>query len=161
MTDPRPILVLGTAASAAALLVAFAAQHLGGLAPCPLCLWQRWPYAIAIAVGLLALVVLPAHRLRLAAGALGLLFLAGGGIAFFHVGVEAGWWQGLAECSGAATLGAQSIDDLRKALMETAPVRCDAVPWSLFGLSIAGYNLIASAVLAVVAFAATLAPRRA
>jgi len=161
MTDARAILILGTAASVAALLAALAAQYLGGLAPCPLCLWQRWPYAIAIPVGLVALLALPAHRLRLATGALGLLFLIGGGIAFFHVGVEAGWWQGLGECSGASTLGASSIEDLKKALMETAPVRCDAVPWSLFGISIAGYNLIASAVLAAVAFAATLAPRKA
>jgi disulfide bond formation protein DsbB len=131
-----------------------------GLAPCELCLWQRWAYAGAIA-GLLPAVLLPRSlsRLSLVAGALG--FAAGSGIALFHVGVENKWWAGLSGCSAPTATG--SVEDFLKAL-ETAPVvRCDEVAWSLLGVSMAGYNMVFMAGLAVLAllFALLNAGRRA
>lgn len=137
-------------ASAALLGGAFAFQHLGGLAPCALCLWQRWPHAAVVALCLLALAFGPgrwtAVLLALAAGAL----LAGAGIAAFHVGVEQHWWQGTAEC-GSAFGPAGSIDELRARLLAQPVVRCDEVAWSLFGLSMAAYNLVLSVALAAAA----------
>jgi disulfide bond formation protein DsbB len=151
-----PLLIL--VASVGALATALGAQYLGGLPPCPLCLWQRWPYVATAAIGLAALALAPAERAqRMLVGLAGLVFLGGAGIAAFHVGVEAHWWPGLAECSGAATLGAQSIEELRASLLATPAVPCDAVPWSLFGISIAGYNLIAALALAAASLTAATA----
>ncbi|WP_119420059.1 disulfide bond formation protein B [Desertibaculum subflavum] len=128
------------AASVAMLAGAFYFQYVMGLAPCPLCIWQRWAYAPPILIGL-AGILLPQHARPLVLLA-GLAFLAGAGIAGFHTGVELGWWQGLAECSG-TTGGATSLEDLRKQLMAAPLVRCDEVPWSFIGISMAGWNMIA------------------
>ena len=128
------------AISAAAILIALASQIWGGLQPCVLCIWQRWAYAPPILIGLAALALPRLSRpLVLLAG---LAFLAGAGIAGFHTGVELGWWQGLAECSG-TTGGATTLEDLRKQLMAAPLVRCDEVPWSFIGISMAGWNMIA------------------
>src|SRR5579885_817057 len=148
MTSSHRLPLLVLVASAGALATAFAAQYWGGLAPCVLCLYQRWPYAIAIVLGLLALWLGGRARGWVVALA-GLVFLVGGGIAVFHVGVEHGWWQGTTEC-GASGPPAQSIEALRAKLMAAPVVRCTDVAWSFAGVSMAGFNAIASAILAVV-----------
>ncbi len=137
------------AASIAVLGTALAAQYWGGLAPCELCLYQRWPYAVAIALSLAGLVALRGRsaRRRLT-GLCAAAFAVGAGIAFYHAGVEQGWFAGPATCSGVG-IDARSIEELKR-LLEAAPVvRCDEIPWSMFGISLAGYNFIVSAALAV------------
>jgi disulfide bond formation protein DsbB len=131
--------------SAATLGMAFIAQYGFGLAPCQLCLWQRWPYAAAVVFGLAAL-MLP--RLRPALLALATLsIMVGGGIGVFHVGVEEKWWQGLTSCGGGPT--PNSIEALRAQLL-TAPVaRCDEVSFRFLGLSMAGWNVLWSACLVI------------
>lgn len=132
-------------ASAALLTGAFAFQYLGGLAPCVLCLWQRWPHAaVVVLAGAALLVGPPGARAALTALA-GVALLAGAGIAGFHVGVEQHWWSGTAACGGGPQ--PETLEALRAQLMAQPVVRCDAVPWSLFGLSMAAYNLIASLAL--------------
>jgi disulfide bond formation protein DsbB len=84
---------------------------------------------------------------------LALIFAAGAALAFYHVGVEQHWFAGPSSCT-TNTTGAQTIDDLRKQLLATEPVLCDQVQWSFLGVSLAGLNLIASAVMAVVCIAA-------
>jgi len=79
----------------------------------------------------------------------GLVFLAGAGVAAFHVGVEQHWWEGLSTCGGVHNDPSMSIEELKAKLFATPLVRCDDVAWSLFGISMAGYNLIASVILAV------------
>lgn len=134
-------------ASAITLGLVFVSQYGFGLAPCELCLWQRWPHAAAILLGLAAL-LLP--RFRVALLALATLSLAvGGGIGVFHVGVEQKWWQGLASCSGAPT--PDSIDALRAQLLAAPVVRCDEVAFRFLGLSMAGWNVLWSALLALFA----------
>jgi disulfide bond formation protein DsbB len=146
MTAPRWAGRLLLAASAIVVGSAVASEVFGGLAPCALCLYQRIPYGVAIALALIAIFVprLSAPAMALAA----LAFLAGGGTAVFHVGVEQHWWQGLQSCSGAAT-AAETVANLRAQLMAAPVVRCDEVQWSLFGVSMAGYNVLTSAALAV------------
>ncbi|MGH6718441.1 MAG: disulfide bond formation protein B, partial [Alphaproteobacteria bacterium] len=78
--------------------------------------------------------------------ALGAL-VAGAGIAGFHVGVEQHWWTGLNTCAGQGTAGL-SRDALKDQLLATAPARCDEIPWSLAGVSMAGWNGIFSLGLA-------------
>jgi len=142
-------------ASVATLGGAYAFQYVGGLAPCVLCWWQRYAHFAVIGFALLALLpVGPALRslLLLAAAAAA---LTGAGIAVFHVGVEQHWWQGTAECG--STLGAaSSLDDMRKMLLAQPVVRCDEVAWSLFGISMAGYNALISLGLALFGAAASL-----
>lgn len=142
------------AASLALLLGALAFQYLGGYAPCVLCHWQRWAHAATIVLALAAFAVPRAAAWFLAAAALALL--AGAGIAGFHVGVEQHWWEGTAEC-GSAVSGASSVEALRARLLAQPVVRCDEVAWSLFGVSMAGYNLLLS--LGLAAFAAAVAAR--
>lgn len=139
------------AASAAILLAALGFQYLGGLQPCVLCIWQRWPYvaAILLAAGAAALRRHPVGRLLL--GLAGLAFLAGAGIAAFHVGVELHWWAGTAEC-GADAAPAASVEELKRRLLAQPVVRCDEVAWSLLGLSMAGWNLLLSLGLAALSF---------
>ncbi|MEE8188651.1 MAG: disulfide bond formation protein B [Kiloniellales bacterium] len=153
LDNPRlvPALILGV--SLGALAAALTSQYWGGLQPCVLCIYQRWAYVGAAAFGASGVLLggMPGGR-RLMVALAGLAFLAGAGIAFFHVGVEQQWWRGTAECHAPAFDPNMSIADLRKQMLGTRFVSCDEIPWSLFGLSIAGYNVIASLGLAVAAF---------
>jgi disulfide bond formation protein DsbB len=135
-----PLLIL--IAALAALAVALASQYWGGLQPCILCHYQRYPYVVAAALGLIGL-GLARHPvpLRLVVALAGIVFLIDAGIAFYHVGVEQHWWQGTAEC-GTDLAPGLSIEELQKQLQSTPVVRCDQVAWSLFGISMAGYNFI-------------------
>ncbi|MFN3845808.1 MAG: disulfide bond formation protein B [Paracoccaceae bacterium] len=140
----RFLVFLAGAGSAALLAGAFAFQYIGGMAPCALCLWQRWPHAAAVVIMALALLV--PNRLLIALGAVAALTTAG--IAGFHVGVEQGWWQGLASCSGGSISGISVSDLLNPNANVAAPVRCDEIPWAMAGISMAGWNMIASLGLA-------------
>jgi disulfide bond formation protein DsbB len=131
-------------------------QHVVGVQPCALCVYQRWPYVIT---GGLALLTLAFGRRRpVRAGLLGLIGLVLLGdtcLAVFHVGVEYHWWVGLSGCS---VEPAATLDELRARLLDGPVVPCDEVSWSLFGVSLAGYNVVVT--LALAAFA-LLAARRA
>ena len=130
------ILLLGPAGLLGAAL---AFEYLGGLAPCEMCLWQRWALAAALALALLGWATGHARAvLALAA----LAVLCGSGIAVFHVGVEQHWWQGITKC--AASLSSGSNADVMAQILAQPLVRCDAVPWSLFGISMAGWNAVVS-----------------
>jgi disulfide bond formation protein DsbB len=141
------------AGSAALLLAALAFQYLGGLAPCPLCIWQRWPHAIALALGLL-LLARPRRGLAVLAG---LVVLAGAGIGLYHVGIEQHWWAGPTTCT-APDPGAVAPGELLDRILETPVVLCDQIAWSWLGISMAGWNAILSLVLAWLWLRAALAP---
>ena len=137
---PLQLRALGpTLGSLALLLGAFGFQYIGGLAPCHLCLLQRWPHAVAVALGLL---ILAAPR-RWLAGLAALTVLVGAGIAVYHVGVERAWWAGPVACT-APEPGAQSSGELLDQILATPVVLCDQVAWSLWGISMAGWNAILS-----------------
>lgn len=132
--------------SALALGGAFAFQYWGGLAPCPLCVWQRYPHGAAIAAALLAYLIPVTFLQRGFLGLAGLALLAGAAIAAFHIGVEQKWWEGLPSCAGGTDIGKMSIDDLKKNVTNAGP-RCDEPTEILFGLSMATYNFILSAIV--------------
>ena len=140
------------AGSAALLLAALAFQYLGGLAPCPLCIWQRWPHAVAVVLGL-AILAWPNRGLAALAG---LSVLAGAGIGLYHAGIERSWWQGPTTCT-APDPGAVAPGELLDRILETPVVLCDAVAWSWLGISMAGWNAILSLVLALLWFRAARA----
>lgn len=144
------------AVSAALLLTVYMFQHVGGLEPCPLCVAQRYPHFVVLVLGLAAVLFgrrtpwLPAALL----GAMAAAYLTGAGYAAFQVGVEAGHFR--SACGGGS--GAGSIEELRQRILEAPLVRCDEVQWSLFGLSMAGWNGILGVVLGLSAgYAALLA----
>jgi disulfide bond formation protein DsbB len=114
-----------------------------GLAPCELCLWQRWPYWIAAGFAALAL-VLPRFGAPLLALA-GLAALTSGVLGGFHLGVEQGFWPSpLAGCKAATAGGAMSIDDMLKSLAPIPNKPCDAPAFLISGLpiSMAAMNMI-------------------
>ncbi len=144
-------LVLATGGSVALMLGALAFQYLGGLAPCELCLWQRYPHVVAIVAGVLALMMSRGKLLPLIGG---LAALTTSGLGIYHTGVERGWWQGPTSCTGGGNVGNMSADQLLDQIMAAPVVMCDEVPWELFGLSMASYNALASFVFAIFWFIA-------
>jgi disulfide bond formation protein DsbB len=134
------LILMATLGSAGLLLAALGFQYLGGLLPCVLCLWQRWPHVLAVFLGLASL--------RLKGPALPLLAalaaLASAGIGGFHVGVEQGWWPGLQQCAVNNLSGVAASDLLNTDITVGAPVACDKIAWSFLGLSMAAWNTLIS-----------------
>ncbi|KLN62356.1 disulfide bond formation protein [Kiloniella spongiae] len=142
--------LIAIASCAVVLGAALVFQYVGGLYPCVLCMYQRWAYVVAAGFAFLAWLLRKNPTLaRLTLGASSLSFLTGAGIAGFHVGVEKQWWEGTSECQGDALDLSASIEDLTSQLMDQPIVRCDVVPWELFGISMAGYNIVISLALAL------------
>lgn len=132
---------------------ALVSQYVFGLFPCEMCWWQRYPHIAAIVLAVLALAMKGKGRngggagdlvVILAAIAIGLSGLIGG----FHAGVEYGWWEGVTACATVAG-GGNPLD----AIMNAPVIRCDVAPWSLFGISLAGYNFLISIAGAILIFA--------
>jgi disulfide bond formation protein DsbB len=140
-------------ASAAIVGAALGSQYLGGLQPCELCLAERWPYYAAIVVALLALGLRGRWYRQPAMWLIVLLFAASTCLGAYHVAIEQHWIAGPTACTGGIG-GASSPDQLLKMLQSRQPVQCDVVQWSIFGVSLAGLNLIASLVLLVFSFVA-------
>ena len=126
---------------------AFASEHLFGLYPCEMCWWQRWPHFAAIALALLSTAAEP-KRAWIALAALAVL--ASGLIGGYHAGVEYDWWEGLTACANTARSdGGNAMD----AILNAPVVRCDQAPWSLLGISLAGWNFLVSTASALTIFA--------
>jgi disulfide bond formation protein DsbB len=134
------------------LLGALAMQYWGGLAPCHLCLLQRGPLVAGSVLALMAFASAPFQPSagRLALGAAGLCLLLSAGIGVYHSGVELHWWAGPDTCSGGFQMP-KSGTDFAAGLDRARVVRCDAVAWSLAGLSLANYNVFFSGALACLA----------
>ena len=150
MTSRSFLIICAAGASAAVLLAAFGFQYLGDMAPCKLCLWQRWPHAAAVLIGILAL-WLPGRVLPLLGG---LAALTTAGIGMYHTGVERGWWQGPTTCTS-GPVGGLTPEQLLEQIMAAPLVRCDEVPWEMFTLSMASWNTIASLGMAILWLAAS------
>ncbi|MBI5261467.1 MAG: disulfide bond formation protein B [Bradyrhizobium sp.] len=149
------------AASLAVFVIALAAiggawffQIVLNILPCPLCLEQRYAYYMAIPAA--ALVAIAAARGAppplLLAGLAVLAFatLANAGLGTYHAGVEWGFWQGPTDCTGPG-IGPGNAADLLKQLDTVRVIRCDEVQWRFLGLSLAGYNVLISLLMAAIA----------
>ena len=146
----RSLLIFLAAAGSAALLAgAFAFQYIGGLAPCHLCLLQRYPHGAAVAIGALALLIPGTLLGRLLpwAGALAALTTAAYGA--YHSGVERHWWAGPDTCTS-GPIGQLSAKDLLAQIQAAPVVQCDQVAWEMFGLSMASWNMLAALVLVAI-----------
>ena len=137
---PRRVLLFVIAGCAVLLGIAFGTQHIMGVEPCTLCVYQRIPYAVVGAVALSALALRIGPRwiaIALILCALG--FLAESAIAVFHLGVEQKWWIWESECTGYLPV-TDDIEAMKRALMAAEQPRCDEVNWAIFGLSVTVYN---------------------
>jgi disulfide bond formation protein DsbB len=142
------------AGGAAAILGAWFFQYVVGLNPCPLCLEQRTAYYIAIPLAVLIVFGASAGAARkvllAALVAIAGIMLWNSGLGVYHAGVEWKWWQGPQDCSGPVTSFGDAGSLLRQ-IQSTSVVRCDEIPWSFLGLSLAGYNALISFALAMIA----------
>ncbi|MDV3256466.1 MAG: disulfide bond formation protein B [Sphingomonas sp.] len=113
-------------------------QYVGGLYPCEMCYWQRWPHAAAILLAIGALFSpIGSPRTRALVLLAALAIAISGAIGVFHAGVELGYWEGITTCT---TSGAVSLEDI----LNVPLIRCDQVQWSFLGISMAGWNAIIS-----------------
>lgn len=159
-TCPIFILAMLGGISVSALTAALISQYGFGLHPCELCIYQRIPYAVVILLSILGIVATKqmgakygAFNIFLCAVAL----LINSGIAVYHVGVEEGWW--VSGCS-LGNLAEMNPDDMINAIKSAPAVSCSAKPWSLFGISMAGYNVLLCGGLGIYSFIASITVTR-
>ncbi|WP_033920641.1 disulfide bond formation protein B [Sphingomonas sp. 37zxx] len=132
---------LALALPAVLMAGALGSQYIGGLYPCEMCHWQRWPHYAAILLAACAYVApgIAARRMLVVLAALGIA--TSGAIGVFHAGVEYGWWEGITACTARVAPG---DGDFLKALLKAPIIRCDVAQWTLGGISLAGFNAIFS-----------------
>jgi disulfide bond formation protein DsbB len=122
---------------------ALGSQYFGGLYPCEMCYWQRWPHGAAIALAALAFTAPAASgRSRTLTMLAAVAIAISGAIGIYHAGVELGIFEGITTC--ASTAKAASNADLLKAILNTPLIRCDQVQFAFLGISMAGWNAILS-----------------
>lgn len=166
-TIMRPTTTLAAAAiaaiGAATLVGAWVMQYGFDIRPCQLCLQQRYAYYLAIPLA--ALVAAAASRRKPRApivtglGLIAVAMIANAVFGVYHAGIEWGFWQGAADCTGPVGDfgGGNLLQELRNTTVKV--IRCDEVQWRFLGLSLAGYNVLISALMAAIALAAMRRPR--
>lgn len=134
---------------------ALAFEHIGGYIPCALCLMQRDPYYYSLPLGILAilsvLLKLPAWTTRVLLALIGIAMLIGAGIGVYHAGVEWHFWEGPATCATTAQGVSSNVGDLLGDLDSKHGPSCTDAALRVLGLSFAGWNVVASLVLAAIA----------
>ncbi|WP_186392448.1 MULTISPECIES: disulfide bond formation protein B [unclassified Pannonibacter] len=153
------LLLLGGTASIAA---AWGFQLIGGYLPCKLCLEQRVPYYVGLPLGVLALLALLTRRTGIATVLLLLVaavFAYGAGLGAYQAGAEWGFWMGPSDCGGGGATP-KSAANMLQALQNTRVVSCTEASWRMFGLSFAGWNMVASAAVAILALFAGYQARK-
>lgn len=148
----KPIYIVGIG-SALLLISVFWFQHIGGLAPCEMCIWQRWPHAIVVCLAILSYFFFPKAQ-RAVLICMGISLIIGAGIGLLHTGVEQQWWNGFTTCSGSLSDASKSIstDLLFEEIMNAPLVRCDQVSWTFMHLSMASWNAVISVCMSFYCF---------
>ena len=143
MTSLEKARLLALALPTALLAGAYGSQYLGGLYPCEMCYWQRWPHFAAIAFALLSFAMRgAADRGRSFVWLAALAIIVSGGIGVYHAGVERGIFEGVTQCSAGPSSG--STEDMLADILATPLVRCDEIQFEFLGISMAGWNAILS-----------------
>jgi disulfide bond formation protein DsbB len=137
--------------SAAVILAALTFEYIGGYAPCPLCLVQRYAYYAGVPLLFVSLILLSADRTRIAALVfflVSLAFLFNSGLGVYQAGAEYGFWPGPQSCSGGQEI-TPTAGALLGELQKTKVPRCDQPEWWFLGLSFAGWNVLISLVISI------------
>ena len=143
MSRNRGVLLAGLG-SLGLLIGALLFQYVGDMAPCKMCYWQRYPHVGAIIIA--GIILITGIGVFAVLGLLSALITAG--IGGFHAGVERGLWEGPQSCTS-TSIDNLSTEELLAQIMSAPMVRCDEIPWQMFGLSMAGWNMVVSICLAV------------
>lgn len=129
---------------AALLAGAWGSQLIGHLYPCEMCHWQRWPHYAAVVIAALAFVVPGVSAKRALVFSAAVAIALSGAIGVFHAGVEYHWWNGITACTSTVSGSGGTAEEMLARIMNAPIVRCDVAQWSLFGISLAGFNAILS-----------------
>lgn len=158
---PLVMAALVTLGMAATVGSALGFEHIGGYIPCALCLMQRNPYYIGIPVGILAtlsfMLRLPSWVGRVLLVAIAILMIVGAGMGVYHAGVEWQFWEGPASCSISAAGASAGAGDILSQLNKVHGPSCTEATLRVLGLSFAGWNVVASIVLAAIAIRGAMA----
>jgi len=141
-SSQRTARVLALLLPAALLAGGWGSQLWGGLFPCEMCHWQRWPHYAALVAALLAFMAPRNARLLVLLAAL--LIEASGVIGVVHAGIEYGWWHGFTGCTTTVSMTGTTAEERLAAIMKAPLVRCDVAQWRLAGVSLAGWNALLS-----------------
>ena len=141
MNPNRSAYLLALLIPVALLGGALIAQYGFRLPPCEMCWWQRYPHIVALVLAALAWVTRRDALVALAAIAI----LVSGALGLFHAGVEYSWWEGVTACTANAAAGSDPL----ASIMAAPIVRCDVAPWTLGGVSLAGFNFLISTAAAL------------
>ena len=163
LTTPKNAALIAFVGTVATLVGAWVFEYGLGYIPCALCLKQREPYYFGIPLALATIFMVRAGYLRQAGLALigfAAIFAYSAGFGVYHSGVEWKWWPGPADCAATRALETDAMSLLDGLGKTTAPSCTDAA-LRIFGLSLAGYNFLISAALAVITFLAGLKARQA
>lgn len=154
MCNPRFWFAVFAGFSIFSLSAAFIAQYVFDLAPCNLCIIQRYPFAIIMILGIIGFFLSQAKYQAAFFGLIGVSFAGNGMVAFYHTGVEQKWWKSALEGCNVPDLGDSAEDIIARIEAQTEVVRCDEIPWQdpILGLSMANYNAMAGFVFAGLAF---------
>ena len=137
----RSVALFAVLFSGSMLAAAYLFQFVGGMAPCQMCYWQRWAHWTVLAFGLAGVIV---PRVRIWPWLIILALLASSLVAGFHAGVEYGWWEGPKACTGGGA-GPTDTSTVFGALAEPIDVvDCSEPAWVMLGISMAGWNALAS-----------------
>ncbi len=150
LTVPRTAAVLVALGAALTVGGALVFEHGFGYVPCKLCLTERVPYYTAIPLALLAAIV-PGRIARVLLGLIALVLFYGAGLGVYHAGEEWGFWPGPTDCGGGSGAGPAEVGDFLKSLETTRVVDCSTAAWRFIGLSLAGWNAVIAAGLAILA----------
>jgi disulfide bond formation protein DsbB len=146
MSVSKAARALAVVVPAGAMATALTFQYGFGLAPCEMCWWQRYAHIAALILAILAWVVPNLRAQTLLFWLAVLAIVVSGLIGGYHAGVEYHWWQGITTCSTTRLSGGDALE----AILSAPVIRCDVAAWSLFGISMAGYNFLGSLIAAAV-----------
>ena len=144
--------------SGGSLMAAYIAEHLFNLQPCILCLYQRVPFLITLILGGI-IFLLSFYQKRKSILVLvaisSITYLTNSALAFFHSGVERKWWKGFEGCSAPDQSNMSPLEVI-EAIKNTPAVLCDEIPWDLFGLSMANYNVALCLFMGIITLTSSL-----
>lgn len=143
----RHVVLISGLVSGLSLIAALIGQYGFDLHPCVLCIYQRIPFIFIVCLAGLSL-ILKHDRAHLGLAIMTFMaFIINAGIAAFHTGVERQWWEGTSSCGGALPKN-PTLEELREAILNAPTARCDEIPFELFGLSMANYNVLLCLIMA-------------
>jgi disulfide bond formation protein DsbB len=138
------------------IMTALGFQYIGGYVPCMLCLIERYAYYAGIPLLVAALILTAGGHPRTAAALfflVALAFLANTGLGIYHAGAEWKFWPGPTTCGGGESLTTRA-GDLLNDIQNTKVIKCDEAALRFLGISFAGWNVVASAIVTAFSFAA-------